>query len=82
MQASPEVVASLAIFRPDDGPLEIVSVSGDDSASRRLCELGICAGKTVSMVKCGDPAIVSAGGSRFALAGALQDRIFARQKRS
>ncbi len=77
MQAA---LATLAIFRPEDGPLEIVEVTGDDGASRRLCELGLCIGKTVTMVKAGDPAIVSLDGARFALAGALQQRIFARIK--
>lgn len=73
-------VASLPVFRPDDGPLEIVEVRGDDGASRRLCELGLCVGKTVTLLKAGDPAIVVLGGSRFALGGELQDRIFARLK--
>ncbi|KAA0210684.1 ferrous iron transport protein A [bacterium] len=71
-------IAPLAVFSEHDGPLEIVQVLGDDASSRRLCELGCCVGKHVRVVRRGDPAIVSIGGSRFALAGELQDRVFAK----
>jgi Fe2+ transport system protein FeoA len=71
-------IAPLAVFSEHDGFLEIVQVLGDDAHSRRLCELGFCVGKRVSVVTRGDPAIMNLGGSRFALAGELQERIFAR----
>ena len=65
------------MFSEHDGFLEITQISGDDACVRRLSALGFCAGKRVKVVRRGDPAILSVGGSRFALAGELQDRIFA-----
>lgn len=76
------LIAPLAIFGENDGALEIVQVVGDDASSRRLCELGCCVGKQVRIIKRGDPAIISIGGSRFALAGELQNRILARLLKS
>lgn len=74
-------IAPLPTFVPDDGVLEIVGVSGDDDSSHRLSELGFCAGNRALIIKTGDPAIVAIDGTRFALARALQDRIFARPVR-
>ncbi len=72
------MVAPLHTFDPSFGPLEIVDVLGDDGLSRRLCELGFSTGRTVSLVKSGNPAIVETDGARFAIGIDLLARVFAR----
>ena len=71
------LAAPLGMFSEHDGLLEITQISGDDACARRLSALGFFAGKRIKVVRQGDPAILSVGSSRFALAGELQDRIFA-----
>ena len=71
------LVAPLGIFSEHDGLLEITQILGDDPCAHRLSALGFCAGKRVMVIRRGDPAILSVGGSRFALAGELQERIYA-----
>ena len=70
------LVAPLAVFSEYDGVLEITGVLGDDACAHRLTALGFCAGKQVTVIQRGDPAILSVGGSRFALASELQERIY------
>jgi len=73
----PALIAPLAVFSEQDGFLEITGVLGDDASTQRLTALGFCTGKRVRVIRKGDPAILSVGGSRFALAAELQDRIYA-----
>lgn len=70
--------APLSAFTPYDGELEVVEVNDTDGNVKRMCELGICPGKRVSIVRRGDPAILSIGESRFALSGDLLTRVFVR----
>jgi len=70
--------APLSLCLPTDGELEVVEVLGEDGNTKRMCELGICTGKRVSIVRAGDPALVAVAGSRFALARELAARVFVR----
>ncbi|MCB9895118.1 MAG: ferrous iron transport protein A [Planctomycetes bacterium] len=70
--------APLSTFTPHDGELEVVEVHDNDGNVKRMCELGICPGKRVSIVRQGDPAILSVGESRFALSGELLTRVYVR----
>ncbi|MBK9973324.1 MAG: ferrous iron transport protein A [Planctomycetes bacterium] len=70
--------APLNLFRAADGELEVVEVSTEDGSTKRLCELGICPGKRISVVRQGNPALVAVGGSRFALAAELMQRVLVR----
>jgi Fe2+ transport system protein FeoA len=70
--------APLSTFTPQDGELEVVEVHELDANSRRMCELGICPGKRVSIIRQGDPAILCIGESRFALSGELLTRVYVR----
>lgn len=70
-----DAAAPLDVFSSRDGDLSVVEVLGTDGLSRRLCELGLCEGRIVSVLRRGDPAIVRIDGSRYALSGELQSRI-------
>ena len=58
-----------------DGPLTVTEVLGEDGESRRLGELGLCLGRTVSVIRGGNPAIVEIDGSRLAISRALLERV-------
>jgi Fe2+ transport system protein FeoA len=69
--------APLATFTHHDGALVVVEVVPDEEGgSKRLCEIGVCKGKQIRIVRGGDPAIVALGDARFALAAELQARVF------
>ena len=68
--------APLSTFTPHDGELEVVEVHDSDGNVKRMCELGICPGKHVTIVRQGDPAILTVGDSRFALSGELLTRVY------
>jgi Fe2+ transport system protein FeoA len=69
--------APLATFTHHDGTLVVVEVLPDEAGgSKRLCEIGVCHGKQIRIVRSGDPAIVAIGDARFALAAELQARVF------
>lgn len=70
--------APLSLFSPQDGDLEVVEILGQDGSTKRMCELGICPGKLVRVVRAGDPALLAVAGSRFALARELTSRVFVR----
>lgn len=70
--------APLASFGPHDGELDIVEVQDDHGQAKRMCELGLCPGKRVRVMRAGNPAIVQVGESRFALAHELLMRVLAR----
>jgi Fe2+ transport system protein FeoA len=70
--------APLSHFRAADGDLEVVDVDTSDAQGKRLCELGVCPGKRISVVRAGSPAIVAVAGSRFALARELAMRVMVR----
>ncbi|MCA8910144.1 MAG: ferrous iron transport protein A [Planctomycetes bacterium] len=70
--------APLSTFTPHDGELEVVEVHDSDGNVKRMCELGICPGKHVTIVRQGDPAILTVGDSRFALSGELLTRVYVR----
>ncbi len=55
--------------------LTVCEVRGNDCESRRLSELGICLGRTVTIVRSGNPAILEMDGSRFALSSDLLERV-------
>ena len=69
----------LSHFRAADGELEVVEVDTHDPLGKRLCELGVCPGKRISVVRAGHTAIVAVGGSRFALARELARRVMVRR---
>jgi len=71
--------APLSAFFPADGELEVVEVLNAEGSLKRLCELGICPGKRIRVLRRGDPAIVAVGESRFALAHELLACVFVRQ---
>jgi Fe2+ transport system protein FeoA len=60
--------------------LTVDEVVGRDGPARRLGELGVCVGRSLEVVRGGDPAIVEIDGSRLALSGDLQRRIFVRPR--
>lgn len=68
--------APLTAFDRHDGVLEVVELLGHDIHALRLGELGLCAGRTLSVVRPGDPAIVIVGEARLAIAADLQLRLF------
>ena len=70
--------APLSTFSPHDGELEVVEVHDIDGNVKRMCELGICPGEIVRIIRQGDPAILSVGDSRFALALELLSRVYVR----
>lgn len=70
--------APLSAFSPFDGELEVVEILDSDGNIKRMCELGVCPGNRVTILRQGDPAIVCVGDSRFALAGELLARVFVR----
>ena len=70
--------APLSTFTPHDGELEVVEVHDTDGNVKRMCELGICPGKHVTIVRQGDPAIVCVGDSRFALSCSLLTSVYVR----
>ncbi|MBX3474547.1 MAG: ferrous iron transport protein A [Planctomycetes bacterium] len=70
--------APLSLFSPDDGELQVIEIIGEDGNTKRMCELGICPGKLVRIVRAGDPSLVAVAGSRFALARELASRVFVR----
>lgn len=70
--------APLSTFTPHDGKLVVVEIDDQDGNVKRMCELGICPGKHVTIVRQGDPAILCVGDSRFALSGELLTRVYVR----
>lgn len=70
--------APLNTFTPHDGELEVVEILDDTGDVKRMCELGVCPGKRIRVIRQGDPAILAFGESRFALAGELLARVFVR----
>ncbi|MDC1141678.1 FeoA family protein [Planctomycetota bacterium] len=72
--------APLAIFSQFDGELEVVEVMDDSDDAKRMCELGFCPGKTVTIIAQGDPAIVNIAGTRLAVGLDLLSRIFVRPR--
>lgn len=78
MMKTQQPTAPLSTFTPEDGVLEVVELLDSEGSVKRMCELGICPGKRVSIVRQGDPAILSVGDSRFALSGELLTRVYVR----
>jgi Fe2+ transport system protein FeoA len=70
--------APLSTFTPFDGELEILSVNDLDEHLKRLCELGVCPGKRVTIIRGGNPAILRIGESRFALSLDFLTKVFVR----
>jgi Fe2+ transport system protein FeoA len=78
MKTGNHPTAPLSSFSSFDGELEVVSVHDHDGSVKRLCELGLCPGKRVSVVRKGDPAILRIGTSRFALSSELLANVLVR----
>lgn len=78
MMKTQQPTAPLSTFTPQDGVLEVVELLDSEGSVKRMCELGICPGKRVRVIRQGDPAILSVGDSRFALAGELLTRVYVR----
>lgn len=76
--ATPDTLAPLSAYSGHHGPLEVVFVDGDSGATQRLLELGFSVGSCVRLIRAGNPAIVEAKGSRFALGAEFLAKIFAR----
>lgn len=70
--------APLNLFHAADGELEVVEITVEDANTRRMCELGICPGKRITVVRQGNPALLAVAGSRFALAAELMQRVMVR----
>lgn len=70
--------APLSTFSARHGVLEVVEVDDPDTEHKRMCELGICPGRRVQVVRKGNPSIVSIGESRFALSLELLSRVYVR----
>ncbi len=70
--------APLHTFSQHDGELTITDVLDSECEGKRLCELGLCPGKTLRIVASGNPAIVATGETRFAVSSDLLSRVFAR----
>lgn len=70
--------APLSTFTPHDGELEVVEVHDTDTNVKRMCELGVCPGNRIKIIRRGDPSILSVGDSRFALSGKLLVNVFVR----
>jgi len=78
MMKTQQPTAPLSTLTPQDGILEVVELLDSEGSVKRMCELGICPGKRVSIIRQGDPAILSVGDSRFALSGELLTRVYVR----
>ncbi|MCF6228244.1 MAG: ferrous iron transport protein A [Planctomycetes bacterium] len=76
MQTQP--AAPLATFSQHDGELEVIEIFDEDAESNRMCELGFCPGKTVSIISQGNPAILSVAGTRLAVGFDLLSRVYVR----
>jgi Fe2+ transport system protein FeoA len=70
--------APLSTFSARHGALEIVEVDDSATEHKRMCELGLCPGRSVRVVRKGNPSIVSVGESRFALSLELLSRVYVR----
>ena len=78
MKRTTAQTAPLSKFSARHGALEIVEVDDPDAEHKRMCELGLCPGRRVRVVRKGNPAILSVGESRFALSLELLSRVFVR----
>jgi Fe2+ transport system protein FeoA len=74
-EKSSESAVSLRDCCQRKGRLTVCAVRGSDCESRRLCELGLCLGRTITIVRPGNPAILEVDGSRFALSSDLMERV-------
>jgi Fe2+ transport system protein FeoA len=60
---------------PVGRPAWIVGLGGVEEERSRLEAMGLCAGRSVDVVKGGDPMIVRVLGTRIGIAGALAARV-------
>jgi Fe2+ transport system protein FeoA len=51
------------------------SVATDDEDTQRLKTLGVCVGRRVELVRCGDPLILKVFGSRLGISAELAQRV-------
>ena len=56
------------------GLIQRIDAPGDDA--ERLMAMGICAGRTVEMIKSGDPLIIKVFASRIGLSARLAEHVF------
>lgn len=63
----------LSEFQP--GECGVIQDLGEGKSSSRLQSMGICLGRTVEVVKQGDPLILKVYGSRIGLSGRLASQI-------
>ncbi|MDA0576646.1 MAG: FeoA family protein [Verrucomicrobia bacterium] len=54
----------------------IQHIEAADDDSERLMSLGVCAGRTVELIKAGDPLILKVFASRIGLSARLAKRVF------
>ena len=55
----------------------IQHIAVDDDDAQRLMSLGVCAGRTVELIKAGDPLILKVFATRIGLSARLAARVFA-----
>lgn len=61
---------------PEGVPLQVASLGGGGSFRKRLADLGIVPGATITLVRSGVPLLLALGESRFALGGGMAHKIF------
>lgn len=64
-------------LRPHDFAI-INHIEAPDEDSERLMALGVCAGRTVELIKAGDPLILKVFASRIGLSARLAARVYVR----
>ena len=58
------------------GVVRVAYVEGSDDEVDRLQAMGLCAGRRVQLLKCGDPLIVRVFGTRIGLSARLARRVY------
>ena len=66
---------SVTLDRLTPGACGVIPDLGEGKASSRLQSMGICLGRTVEIVKKGDPLILKVYGTRIGLSGRLASHI-------
>jgi len=61
---------------PEGVPLKVTLLAGGGLFKRRLADLGVVPGASITLVRAGCPLLLALGDSRFALGGGMAEKIF------
>lgn len=76
MSAELNKVNSQPLTRFQAGQCGVITELGEGKTSSRLQSMGICLGRTVEVVKTGNPLILKVYGTRIGLSGRLASQIW------